>query len=833
MRPLPSRPGSVALTGIVALVAALVVALPAAAGTPGSIAVTVGQAYVSGHSWVPGDVVTITLDSDADPTNGVRDTQQATADGDGTIGVQLDVAVEVGATVTADAGGGAVTHTVVALSVTDVDVTADTVTGTGPAGATIDVFAFRHDDTGHRIQPEGEARDVPVSASGAWTADLGAGGYDLTRLDSLEVAHTDDDGDATLLYPQIPVPSLTVLPVEDTIMGFDWLPGQTLTLVVDDDTTTGNGVLFRLDDVVVDASGVFDEHVRFDVATGQHVTVTGDVSKHVEVVAIHASVDRVADTVTGTTSGDGDLKVDVYDGTGEGQLRWVFPDAQGRFAVDFSVSGDGQPPYDLTDQTNVGVGHVDGNQDVTVVSLPGSAAGPGPLGFDVAVRTDTVTGHGWGPNATVRVQVDDDTSTSNGTLQEVITTASRLGDLDTELQYDVRPGHVVTVSDGTTTRTHTVLAVTVRDVDRGADVVTGTADPGARVHVTASDQTREGDSTRPVDAAGDGTWTASFLQRLDLTTTTDVVARRYDDDGDSTSDRVPAPNPVLAGDDRDETAVAISRATFGPGEADAVVLARSDAFPDALSGTPFAIAVHAPLLLTATDTLSEAAETELQRVLDAGRTVHLLGGATAISDAVARRVAQLGYTVDRVAGPTRYETAVAIADRIPDPQAVLLTTGLNFPDGLAAGAVAPRIGGVVLLTQGDAPASPTASWLAAHPQLDVIAVGGPAARAHPEATPIVGATREDTALAVARRWFPEPLLVGIARSGDFPDALAGGVHIAWAEGPMLLTPSTQLHPGLASYLREHATTIDTAFAYGGSAALSPDVLDDIVRLIGD
>ena len=364
-------------------------------------------------------------------------------------------------------------------------------------------------------------------------------------------------------------------------------------------------------------------------------------------------------------------------------------------------------------------------------------------------------------------------------------------------------------------------------------MVRGTASPGARVHLIAADATSDASSTRPVDTAADGTWSASFVQRLDLTTTTNVTALRYDGDGDATSSRIPAPNPVLAGGTRDETAVAISKAAFGPGEADAVVLARSDAFPDALTGTPFAVAVHAPLLLTATDHLSASAETELQRVLDPGRTVHLLGGTAAISDAVATRVAQLGYAVDRVSGHTRYETAAAIADRIPDPQTVLLTTGLNFPDGLAAGAVAPRIGGVVLLTGGDTPVAPTTAWLAAHDGLDVIAVGGPAARAHPEATPVVGATREETALAVARRWFDAPVLVGIARSDDFPDALAGGVHIAWAKGPMLLTPSTRLHPALGRYLREHAATIDTAFAYGGSAALSPDVLDEIVRVIGD
>lgn len=57
--------------------------------------------------------------------------------------------------------------------------------------------------------------------------------------------------------------------------------------------------------------------------------------------------------------------------------------------------------------------------------------------------------------------------------------------------------------------------------------------------------------------------------------------------------------------------VEVSRATFAPGTAGAVVLTRADQFPDALAGTPLAVALKAPLLLTGSDALDPRTEAEL------------------------------------------------------------------------------------------------------------------------------------------------------------------------------------------------------------------------------
>ena len=87
----------------------------------------------------------------------------------------------------------------------------------------------------------------------------------------------------------------------------------------------------------------------------------------------------------------------------------------------------------------------------------------------------------------------------------------------------------------------------------------------------------------------------------------------------------------LAGGERIATAVAISQQGWDDESTGTVVLARADLFPDALAGTPLAISLDAPILLTETDALSELTSTEIQRVLGDSGTVVLLGGEEALS----------------------------------------------------------------------------------------------------------------------------------------------------------------------------------------------------------
>lgn len=298
------------------------------------------------------------------------------------------------------------------------------------------------------------------------------------------------------------------------------------------------------------------------------------------------------------------------------------------------------------------------------------------------------------------------------------------------------------------------------------------------------------------------------------------------------------PEPVFAavertaGSDRYETAIKVSRGLFADGGADAVVLSRGDLFPDALAGGPVAVEVGGPLLLTQTSTLRPEVLVEIQRVLRVGGTVHLLGGELALSDDVRVALVDAGFVVNRIAGENRYATSVAAAEFLGNPELQLLTTGLDFPDAVAAGAAAGAKGGAVLLTVGAVAAPEVSAYLAEHDG-DVTAIGGPAAAAYPNATKLVGEDRNETAALVATEFFDAPDVVGLARNDDFADALSGGVELAYRNGPLVLVGTTELPDATADLLCGIRGTVTTAKLFGGPVAIVVGVEEAVTELLRD
>ena len=291
--------------------------------------------------------------------------------------------------------------------------------------------------------------------------------------------------------------------------------------------------------------------------------------------------------------------------------------------------------------------------------------------------------------------------------------------------------------------------------------------------------------------------------------------------------------PRLAGPDRLATAAAVSRQAFDADSADAVVLARSDGFADALAGTPLAVASDGPVLLTRTDGLDRVVSSEVDRVLPDGGRVYLLGGSAAVGPQVEDDLVAAGYDVRRLAGADRFATAVEVAEELGGPGDVLLASGTDFPDALAAGAAAAQVGAAVLLTDDDRRAAPTDGYLAARPDGRRWAVGGPAAAAHPTARPVVGVDRYDTAARVAEMFVPEAEVLAVTRGDAFPDALAGGAVVGARAGAVLLTAADAPPPAATQeYLCDRGDDVSAALLLGGGAALSEraaDLLADALR----
>ena len=180
-----------------------------------------------------------------------------------------------------------------------------------------------------------------------------------------------------------------------------------------------------------------------------------------------------------------------------------------------------------------------------------------------------------------------------------------------------------------------------------------------------------------------------------------------------------------AGGSRFETAIDIARNDAAG--ADTVILARAFPAPGATDLTQgFADSIAAggmsaefgwPVLLTQTDTLSEPTRAYLQ---DAGiRQVEIMGGTAAISAAVEQQIRDMGISTERLAGNSRAETALAVADKLGAPTAaeadhVVLVQG-QAPDawagGFAAAAHAALLDAPIVLATGDSLPPATLDWL--------------------------------------------------------------------------------------------------------------------------
>jgi hypothetical protein len=192
----------------------------------------------------------------------------------------------------------------------------------------------------------------------------------------------------------------------------------------------------------------------------------------------------------------------------------------------------------------------------------------------------------------------------------------------------------------------------------------------------------------------------------------------------------------------------------------------------------------------------------------------------------------LGFVTDRIAGTDRYQTAVDIAQTIGNPSAIFEADGTNFPDALSAGSAAIEAHGAILLTDGSKAPAETTAYASTYPASARYAIGGPAAKADPTATIIVGANRYATSSMVASKFFAAPTEVGVASGTTFPDALSGGPTIGAQGGPLLLVPPTgDLPTGTQAYMSAVADSVVAGLVFGGDAAVTTAVAREVAQAL--
>lgn len=178
----------------------------------------------------------------------------------------------------------------------------------------------------------------------------------------------------------------------------------------------------------------------------------------------------------------------------------------------------------------------------------------------------------------------------------------------------------------------------------------------------------------------------------------------------------------VAGRDRYSTAVELSQRMFPLG-AQTVYLVSGNGFADGLASGPWAAATAGPVLLTAAFGLPEVVSAEIERL--GATSVVVVGGSQAVSDQTMHALQGPSRHVVRRSGIDRHSTSVAISrESFTAADVAIVVTGGNFPDALAAGSLARRLDGPLLLTRAECLPMAVADELLRLKVSRVVVVGG-------------------------------------------------------------------------------------------------------------
>lgn len=287
----------------------------------------------------------------------------------------------------------------------------------------------------------------------------------------------------------------------------------------------------------------------------------------------------------------------------------------------------------------------------------------------------------------------------------------------------------------------------------------------------------------------------------------------------------------ISGSTRYATAVEISKEGWKDG-ASTVVLAVGNDFPDALSGTPLAKNLDAPILLTTKQKLHDATKKEIQRL--GAQKVIILGGTGAISENVNKELEAIGIATERVNGSTRYATSLEIAKRLnASTDQAVLASGENFADALAIAPYAGEQQVPIILTKKTTLPSATKEYLKQFKS--TIIVGGTAAVSEDvkeqtiSPVRISGETRYDTAAEIIRFGYSENPHIFVSTGSGFADALTGSVLAAEQNTAVLLVNNRPLSSRSEFLLSEQ--NINTFEVFGGSAAVTDETIAGLITKI--
>ena len=268
----------------------------------------------------------------------------------------------------------------------------------------------------------------------------------------------------------------------------------------------------------------------------------------------------------------------------------------------------------------------------------------------------------------------------------------------------------------------------------------------------------------------------------------------------------------ISGKDRITTSVEISKSAYTTSEN--VVLASGFNFADALSAGQLASALDAPLLLSSQNKLDSQTKNEIERLK--AKKVYVVGGDNAISKTgIDTTLKSENIDVTRLEGQDRYSTSQKVMEKtreIINPEYLLIASGKNFPDALAATSFFVNHKSVMVLSDG-----------LTYPQsnLQEIAIGG--VNQLPlkgfKGRRVSGKDRYETALEIAKLSFDKNNNAILASGQVFADSLSAVSLTKKHSAPIILTQSDSLTENAKKYLNGK-----NVFIVGGEKTVVNDIL---------
>lgn len=282
-------------------------------------------------------------------------------------------------------------------------------------------------------------------------------------------------------------------------------------------------------------------------------------------------------------------------------------------------------------------------------------------------------------------------------------------------------------------------------------------------------------------------------------------------------------NPVkrIYGSTRYETSYAIAdelKNIWGVEKFNNIIVASGVNFPDALSGSYLSNIKKAPIILV-DEKYIDYTVNYIKNNLYIDGTIYILGGVNAVPYQMENELKE--YNTKRIFGNNRYETNSKILEEagIYNDE-ILVCTGTGYADSISASAV-----GKPIMLVGNHLTDLQRITLS-DSYYKFIIIGGTSAvskdienelKEYGTVERINGASRYETSILVAKRFFNDASSIVLTYSHNFPDGLCGGILANTIGAPILLTSSC-FEKEVDIYAEEY--NITSGIILGGNSSIT-------------